>query len=172
MPPPSPVPFPPLSQEFTFSVTAKPIPSAVFYLEASDYVHCEKEGSANRKIDTPISTRLAFLKKNKVYFFPQKNANLKKNPKFYYSLWLGKNTCSYIYIYIYTKCINIFSLHIFDFSKNKWTGFSRSARKNGLFSIARFLYSWQKIFTNKNIFSKCDLHVLFITFFSKMYNEK
>ena len=41
-----------------------------------------------------------------------------------------------------------------------------------LFSITRFLYGWQKIFTNKNIFSIHDLHVLFISFFSKMYNKK
>ena len=42
----------------------------------------------------------------------------------------------------------------------------------GLFSITRFLYGRQKIITNKNIFSKDDLHVLFISFFSKMYNKK
>ena len=41
-----------------------------------------------------------------------------------------------------------------------------------LFSITRFLYGWQKIFTNKNSFSKHDLHVLFISFFYKMYNKK
>ena len=42
----------------------------------------------------------------------------------------------------------------------------------GLFSIDHFLYGWQKIFTNKNIFPKDDQHVLFISFFSKMYNKK
>ena len=35
-----------------------------------------------------------------------------------------------------------------------------------------FLYGWQKIFTNKNIFSKHYLHVLFILFFCKMYNKE
>ena len=41
-----------------------------------------------------------------------------------------------------------------------------------LFSITRFLYGWQKIFTNKNIFQKHDLHVLFIAFLCKMYNKE
>ena len=41
-----------------------------------------------------------------------------------------------------------------------------------LFSITHFLYGWQKIFTNKNIFSKHDLHVWFILFFFKMYKKK
>ena len=39
----------------------------------------------------------------------------------------------------------------------------------GLFSITRFLYGGQKIFTNKNISSKGDIHVLIRTFFSKIY---
>ena len=43
---------------------------------------------------------------------------------------------------------------------------------DGLFSITRFLYGWPKTFTNKNIFSKRDLHVLFISFFSKIYNKR
>ena len=42
MPPPSPVPFPPLSiLRITCSVTEKPTPGAVFNLQASDLVHCE-----------------------------------------------------------------------------------------------------------------------------------
>ena len=63
---------------------------------------------------------------------------------------------------------------IFDSSKIKQGVYrlSRSAPQNGLSSIAYFLYGWQKIFTNKNIFSKGDLLFLFITFFSKMYNKK
>ena len=40
-----------------------------------------------------------------------------------------------------------------------------SAPNACLFSTTRFLHSWQKIFTNKNIFSKHYLHVLFISFF-------
>ena len=35
-----------------------------------------------------------------------------------------------------------------------------------------FIYGWQKIFTNKNIFSKHNLHALFISFFSKIHNKK
>ena len=46
-----------------------------------------------------------------------------------------------------------------------------SATNVCLFCITRFLYGLQKIFLNKNIFSKHDLHVLFISFFSKMYNK-
>ena len=38
-------------------------------------------------------------------------------------------------------------------------------------NIARFLYNWQKIVTNKNISSKGD-DVLFIIFFSKIYNKQ
>ena len=41
-----------------------------------------------------------------------------------------------------------------------------------LYSIARFLYGLQKIFTNKNIFLKGVLHVLFRTFFSKCIINK
>ena len=41
-----------------------------------------------------------------------------------------------------------------------------------LFSITHFHSSWQKIVTNKNIFSKQDIHVLFISFLSKIYNKK
>ena len=42
----------------------------------------------------------------------------------------------------------------------------------GLFSITRFLNSLQNIFMNKKIFSKYDLQVLFILFFSKTDNKK
>ena len=48
----------------------------------------------------------------------------------------------------------------------------------GLFSITHFLYGWQKIFMNKNIFSKHDLHVLLTCrstsdkVQAKMYNKK
>ena len=35
--------------------------------------------------------------------------------------------------------------------------FHECPKRGGLFSITRFLYGWQKIFTNKNIFSKHNL---------------
>ena len=38
--------------------------------------------------------------------------------------------------------------------------------------LVYFLYSWQKIFMNKNMVSNHNLCVLFISFFSKMYNKK
>ena len=41
-----------------------------------------------------------------------------------------------------------------------------------LYSITSFIYGWQKIFRNKNIFSKYYLYVLFMSFFCKMYNEE
>ena len=40
------------------------------------------------------------------------------------------------------------------------SGFSLSAPNAGLFSVNRFLYCWQKIFTNKNIFLNGVLNVL------------
>ena len=76
-----------------------------------------------------------------------------------------------IYIYIYTKYNDIFKFTI-SLKLNEELAFLGVSPKTGLFSIARFLYGWQKIFTNKNIFSTGGPHVFFITFFFKMYNKK
>ena len=48
--------------------------------------------------------------------------------------------------------------------------FCRPPKNIYIFYATHFLYGLEKIFTNKNIFSKGVLHVLFRTFFSKMYN--
>ena len=75
---------------------------------------------------------------------------------------------SYLYIYWMQWYIQIFNI-----SKIKLeVGFLGVPLKTSLFSIARFIYGWQKIFTNKNTFSKSDLHFLFRTFYSKMFNNK
>ena len=61
---------------------------------------------------------------------------------------------------IFTKCIDNFK---FSISLKSYAEYA--------FSITSFLYGWQKIFTNKNIFSNNDLHVLFILFFSEVDNK-
>ena len=75
------------------------------------------------------------------------------------------------YTYIFTKCNDIFKFYI-SLRLNGVKTFIAVTPQTGLFSIARFFNSSQKIFTNKNIFSKVDLHILFTTFFSKLYNKQ
>ena len=65
-----------------------------------------------------------------------------------------------VYVLIYILNAMIFSI----FLKLK-KAFLEVLPKSGLFSIAHCLYGWQKIVMNKHVFS-CDLHFLFITFFS------
>ena len=47
----------------------------------------------------------------------------------------------------------------------------RRTPKPYIFYATHFLYGWQKFFIKQNIFSQGVLHVLFRTFFSKMYNK-
>ena len=49
--------------------------------------------------------------------------------------------------------------------------FPQTPQKTYIFYATRFIYGLEKIFTNKNIFSKGFLHVLFRSFFSKLYNK-
>ena len=82
---------------------------------------------------------------------------------------MNKKICNYTYIF--TKCNHILKFLI-SHKLNEKIAFQGIPPKATLFSIADFIYGWQKIFMNKNIFSKGDLHVMFITFFSKIYNKK
>ena len=102
------------------------------------------------------------------YFGTKKYAILKKFPKIY--LWSFFQNPALKYTYICTICNDNFKLML-SLKLNGVVSFIAVPPNACLFSITRFLYSWQKIFTNKNIFSKDDLHVLFISFFSKMYKK-
>ena len=89
-----------------------------------------------------------FIYKLFIFFFkllilPKKYALFKKFPKIYYSIFFQKPVIGHTYIC--TKCIDNFK---FTISLLGGEDFCTSAPKAYLFSITRFLYGWQKIFTN------------------------
>ena len=103
-----------------------------------------------------------FNKFLKLFILP-KNMRISKNSRFFFfQKPIIGNT------YIFTKCIDDFKFWI-SLKSSEEEVFPWVPRNAGLFSITRFLYGWRKIDTNKNIFSKHDLHVLFISFFTKIY---
>ena len=119
----------------------------------------------------PITYKLVIVlkKKIKLFIFRKKIRLFKRFPKIYYVFnFFQKEIIGHTYIC--TKCNDNFkftiSLKSFDES------FAWVPPNPCLFFITNFLYGWQKIFTNKNSFSKHYLHVLFISFFCKMYNKE
>ena len=73
--------------------------------------------------------------------------------------------------YVFTKCIDNFKFTI-SLKSNEEQSFAWVPPNACLFSIMSFVYGWQKIFMDKNIVSKHNLHVLFISFFCKLYNKE
>ena len=150
--------------------TQKPTPPTVFNLQASDWVHCEEERSVYYQMSRITSKFVFFFSKLlKLLFLPQKNTRISKNSiKFIINFFFQKEIIGHMYIF--TTCIDNFKFTI-SLKSYEEEAFEWVPQKTFLFSITCFLYGWQKIFTNKNIFSKHDWHVLFISFFSKMYNK-
>ena len=120
-----------------------------------------------------IMEPLNWLKKKKknlkLLILAKTNAIFKKIHRIYF--WICFHKYIWNYTYICTICNDNFKFTI-SLKLKGLMPFIAVPPNACLFSITCFLYSWQKIFTNKNIFSKHDLHVLFISFFSKMYNKK
>ena len=150
----------------TFSGTQMFFLPTVFNLQASNWVHCEEEIGAHYSIYYGTSKLVSFFFFFKLLILPQKNMIFKKFYTFFFS-WIYIE----LYVYIYTICNDNFKFTL-SLKLKGWISFIAVPPNAGLFSITRFLYGWQKIFSNKNIFSKHDLHVLFISFFSKMYIKK
>ena len=110
-----------------------------------------------------------FYKFLKFLILPPKSRRISKNSLKFIIHFFHKKTIGHMYIC--TKCNDNFKFTI-SLKLNGAKDFIAVPPNACLFSITHFLYSWQKIFMNKNIFSKHDQHVLFISFFSKMYNKK
>ena len=146
----------------------KSLQPTVFNLQASDWVHCEEEIGAYYQLYRHTHKLLIYFFTNS-YFAPQKYANLKKFPKIYYSFFFHKDIIGHTYTC--NKCNDNFKFTL-SLTLNGAKTFLAVPTNACLFSITPFLYGWQKILTNKNIFQKHDLHVLFIAFFCKMYNKE
>ena len=158
----------PLSWKVTFSGTKKIIEPTVFNLQASDWLHCEEETGAHLSMPQfPLNWLVFFILILKVaYFGTKKYVIFKKSLIFFFFFFFKPALRS---TYICTICTDNFKFTL-SLKLNGQLSFIAMPPNAFLFSITRFLYDWQKIFTNKNIFSKHVLHVLFISFFSKMYN--
>ena len=140
----------PLPWKVTFSGTQKSSQPTLFNLQASDLVHCEEETGAYYQL-----SRLTYkLVKKKLifkvaYFAKKKYALFKKFPKIYYSFFFQKNIIGHTYIC--TKCNDNFKFTI-SLKLNGVKTFLTVSPIACLFYITRFLYGWQKIFTNKDYF--------------------
>ena len=167
--------FLPTSWKLTFSGIQNLLQPTVFNQQASDWVHCEEETGAYYQLSRhAYKFVLFFYKFLKFLILPLKNIRISKNSQkfiinFFSQRQLGirKKTI----FSLCTKCNDNFKFTI-SLKLNGAKDFIAVPPNACLFSITPFLYGWQKIFTNKNIFSKHDLHVLFISFFSKINNKK
>ena len=132
-----------LSWKVTFHVTSKPTPPTVFNLQASTGFNVKrKQVRISNYLGIPINFYFFLLQIFLIVYFAKKNMRI------------SKNSIKFIIHFFQKKII----WHIYIFTKY-----------NANF---KFSTSWQKIFTNKIIFSKHDVHALFISFFSKMHNKK
>ena len=136
--------------------------------QASDWLHCEEEIGTHYSIYYGTSKLVIFFFFSKVAYFGKKNAILKKIHKIYF--WFFFHEYIRNYTYICTICKDNFKFTL-SLKLKGLMPFIAVPPNACLFSITHFLYGWQKILTNKNISSKHVLHVLFISFFSKMYNK-
>ena len=105
----------------------------------------------------------------KVAYFVKKKRTFPKILKTLLFIFFQKEIIGHMYIC--AKCNDNFKFTI-SLKSYQELSFAWVPLNACLFSITCFLYGWQKIFTNKNIFSKHDLCVLFISFFCKMYNKE
>ena len=139
-----------LSWKVTFSGIQNPLQPTVFNLQASDWVHCKEETGAYYQLYRHTYKLVIFLQASKVsYFAPQKYVDLKKIPKIYHSFLFAKKIIGHTNIF--TECNDNFKFTI-SLKLNGAKTFIAVPPKACLFYITSFLYSWQKIFTNKNIF--------------------
>ena len=130
------------------------------YRHRTGFIVKRKQVCITNYLGIPIKNFI-FYKFLKFFFFfaPKKYTDFKKFPKIYYSFFFHKKWIGHTYIC--TKCNDDFKFTI-SLKLNGAKDFIAVPPNSCLFSITSFLYGWQKIFTNKNIFSKHDLHVLFI----------
>ena len=140
----------PLSWKVTFSGTQKSLQPTVFNLQASDWLLCEEETGAHYQLHR-LTYKLWTLCLNffKRSLFCQKTALFKTFPKIYYSFFLHKIVIGHTYIC--TICNDNFKFTL-SLKSNGAKTFIAVPPNACLFSITRFLYGWQKIFTHKNFF--------------------
>ena len=141
----------------TFAVTSTPTPPTVFNLQASDWVHW----CTYWYILASLEIGTCFLQIFKVIYFapppPPKNTSISNNSINFIIPFFLKKRYSSIRIYLLNaKTTSNFLISLKSYEEQAFPSVLPNA---GLFSITRFLYGWQKIFLNKNIFSKHDLHV-------------
>ena len=137
----------PLSWKVTFSGTQKIIEPTVFNLQASDWLHCEEETGAHLSMSQFSSKLVIFLILIlKFAYFGTKNYMIvKKFPKIYF--WFFFKNPARRSTYICTICNDNFKFTL-SLKLNGQLSFIAVPPNACLFSITRFLYSWQKIFTN------------------------
>ena len=124
----------------------------------------------NRALSLHTYTFLSFVFNKLIkFFFHVKNTRISKNELHFVVPYNWRKNIEN-YTYIFTKCNDFFKFSI-SLKLNGVKTFLAVPPKTLLFLLARFIYGWQKIFKDKNIFLICDLHVLFKIFFSKMYNK-
>ena len=136
----------------------------IFRIEmGSISLHCEEETKMYRQTYKFWFFKKKFKKKMRAFKNIHWNLFIIIKKLFIYLLNVNKWGVKILHLNIFKFPISPKSYEKSDFP---WVPLNAS-----LFSIGRFFYGWRKIFTNKNIFTKDDLHVLFITFFSKMYHK-
>ena len=140
----------PLSWKVTFSSIQKSLQPTDFNLQASYWVHCEEETGAYYQLyrHTYKLVIFFFLISKVLSFCPQKLADFKQFPKFFF-FFFYKNIIGHMYKC--TKCNDNFK-YTLSLTLNGAKTFLAVPSNACLFSITRFLYGWQKIFMNKNIF--------------------
>ena len=163
--------FLPCHWKVTFSGTKKIIePQFSTYRHRTGFIVKRKQVRISPCLSFPLNWLFFFILILKVaYFGTKKYVILKKISKIYFWFFFKKPALRSTYICTIFNDNFKFKLSL---KLNGQLSFIAVPPNAFLFSITRFLYGWQKIFTNKIIFLKHVLHVLFISFFSKMYNKK
>ena len=135
------------------------LPQFLTYRHRTGFIVKRKQVRITNYLGLPIN----WLKKNQSYLFCEKNTRCSKNSlKCIIQLFFQKEIIGHTYICI--KCNDNFKFII------SLKSYENLLTTPSVFN--KYIFSFRKIFTNKYIFSKHDLHVLFISLFSKMYNKK
>ena len=135
----------------TFSGIQKCSQPTIFNLQASDWLRCEEETGTHYSISRRTSKLVSFfLWILKVAYFGTKNTRFSKNSiKLIFDFFFHEYIWNYTYIW--TICNDNFKFTL-SLKLKGLIPFIAVPPNACLFFITCFLYGWQKIFTNKNIF--------------------